>query len=149
MTLNELKNYIKSVCLKHQDIKEFYIGSSYNEAEDMNLSYPLVFFELPYYINYNLNPRKNVDNVQFGFNVFVDSNWDKVDDDHDAISVAKTIGDEIVTYILEDTRNFIINGITAVSVREFGNDSVAGIRFEWNVTMPREVCLDTYIKKFN
>jgi len=149
MTLHELKQYIKSVCLAHLDIKEFYIGNNYNEAQNRHLSYPLVFYELPYLITYNLSPQRQVDQVQFAFNVFVDSNWDKIEEDHDAISAAKEIGDEIVTYILDAQRDFVVNSITALSVREFGEDSVAGMRFEWVVSLPRTACDSTYSSKFS
>lgn len=140
MTLEELKDYVKSIVIAHQEIKDFYIGSSYNEAEDINLTYPLVFYELPYFINYNLSPRSQVDSVQFAFNVFVESNQDKVEADHYAISRAKEIGDQIVTYILTNQSDFVVNGISAVSVREFGDDSIAGMRFEWQVQLPRTSC---------
>ena len=149
MTLHELKEYIKTVCEGHKDIEDFYIGSNYNEAENINLKYPLCFYELPYFINYNLDPRQQVDVVQFAFNVFVSDQWDKIEEDHDAISKAKEIGDEIVTYILEAQRNFVINGISAVSVREFGDDSVAGMRFEWVVSLPRTSCDTNYADNFN
>ena len=140
MTLYELKEYVKAICLAHEDIKDFYIGSSYNEAQDINLTYPLVFYELPYFIGYNLSPRSQVDVVQFAFNVFVESNSDKIQEDHDAISRAKEIGDEIVTYILTNQSYFVVSSITAISVREFGDDSVAGMRFEWTVQLPRTTC---------
>ena len=149
MTLAELKTYIKSVCEAHKEIQDFYVGNNYNEAEDINLTYPLVFYELPYYVRYNLDPRKRVDQVQFAFNVFVESNNDKVLEDHDAISRAKEIGDEIVTYILEAQRDFVIADVTGVSVREFGDDSVAGMRFEWIIFLPREACETDYTLKFN
>lgn len=149
MTLHELKEYIKTVCLSHKDIQDFYIGDAYNEAEDINLSYPLVFYEMPYFLQYNISPQRQVDNVQFAFNVFVDDNWDKIEDDHDAISAAKEIGDDIVTYILEAQRDFVIGSITAVSVREFGDDSVAGMRFEWQIQLPREACITGYSNNFN
>jgi len=149
MTLNELKDYIKSVCLKHKDIQDFYIGDAYNEAEQINHNYPLVFYEMPYFLQYNLSPQRRVDNVQFAFNVFVDSNWDKIEEDHDAISAAKSIGDDIITYILEAQREFVIGSVTAVSVSEFGDDSVAGMRFEWQVQLPRDACITGFEDNFN
>jgi len=149
MTLDELKTYIKSVCVAHKSINDFYIGDHYTEAEDINLSYPLVFYEMPYYLQYNLSPQRQVDNVQFAFNVFVDDAWDKISDDHDAISAAKEIGDDIVTYILNAQRDFVVGGVTAVSVREFGDDSVAGMRFEWQIQLPRDACVTGYADNFN
>ena len=138
MTLSELKDYIKSVCLAHKDIKDFYIGSSYNESQDINLSYPLVFYELPYYTTYLLN--KQYDTVSFAFNVFVDSNSDKIKEDHDAISDAKEIGDAIIMYIIKDEPEFRIVDLSSISVREFGDDSVAGMRFELTIWLPRTYC---------
>ena len=66
-----------------------------------------------------------------------------------AISAAKEIGDDIVTYILSAQRDFVIGGITAVSVREFGDDSVAGMRFEWQIQLPRDACVTGYENNFN
>ena len=149
MTLHELKQYIKSVCLAHKDINDFYIGSSYNEAEDITLKYPLVFYELPYLINYNVNPSQQVDLVQFAFNVMVDTNWDAIEQDHDSISAAKEIGDQIVTYIINDTRDFVIRSITAVSVRESDKDSATGMNFGWTIALPRTACDSGYADNFN
>lgn len=140
MTLDELRSYIKSVCEAHRDIKDFYTGNDYNQAEQVTHKYPMVFYELPYFLNYNLTPHRQIDNVQFAFNVFVQSNWDKIEQDHDAISKAKEIGDAIVSYIIANATDFIVVNVTAVSVREFTRDSVAGMRFEWTVQLPRTYC---------
>lgn len=148
MTINELKNYIESVCLAHVDIKEFVIGSDYNQAENTVIKYPSVFYELPYLLQYNISPHRQIDNVQFAFNVFVESNTDKIDNDHDAISRAKEIGDAIVTYIQENA-DFKINRVTAVSVREYTDDSVAGMRYEWIISLPRTYCSNNINELFN
>lgn len=140
MTLTELRNYIESVCLAHKEIKQFVIGSDYNQAEDTAIKYPSIFYELPYFLQYNVNPSKQVDNVQFAFNVFVESNTDKINNDHDAISKGKEIGDAIISYIIANANDFRVNSITAISVREFTDDSVAGMRFEWQISLPRTFC---------
>jgi hypothetical protein len=140
MTLSELKDYIEKVCLSHKDINEFYTGSDYNAAEGLTHNYPIIFYELPYFTTYNLDPNRQIDNVQFAYNVFVKSNWDKIKEDHDAISRAKEIGDAIITYINDQSDNFKIQSADATSVREFTDDSVAGMRFELNILLPRTFC---------
>lgn len=140
MTLEELKDYFKNLCLSHKNIKEFYVGNDYNQAEKITHKYPMVFYELPYYIDYNLNPQRQVDEVQVAFNVFVESNWDKIEEDHEAISRAKEIGDAIITYIGVNATDFIVIRASAVSVREFTDDSVAGMRFELTIQLPRTLC---------
>jgi hypothetical protein len=140
MTLEELKDYIKGVCLSHVDIKDFYVGNDYNEAEDIRKVYPSVFYELPYYLQYNIPTQTNIDNIQFALNVYVESNTDDIDADHKAISKAKVIGDDILNYL---NLEFIINitQVNAVSVREFTDDSVAGMRYEYIISLPQE-CLN-------
>ncbi len=143
MTITELKNYIESVCLAHKEIKQFVLGGSYNKAEDTAILYPSIFYELPYFLQYNVNPSKQVDNIQFAFNVFVESNTDKIQNDHDAISRAKEIGDAIVSYIMANANDFRVNNITAISVREYTDDSLAGMRYEWVVALQRTYCDST------
>jgi len=143
MTLTELRNYIESVCLAHKQIKQFVIGSDYNQAENTVIKYPSIFYEMPYFIQYNVNPSKQVDNVQFAFNVFVESNTDKIENDHDAISRSKEIGDAIVSYIMANADDFRVINVTAISVREYTDDSVAGMRYEWTIALPRAYCDST------
>ena len=143
MTITELKNYVESVCLAHKQIKQFVIGSDYNQAEDTAISYPSIFYELPYFLQYNVNPASQVDNVQFAFNVFVESNTDKIQNDHDAISRAKEIGDAIVSYIMANADYFRVTNVVAISVREYTDDSIAGMRFEWTIALPRTYCDST------
>lgn len=143
MTLEELKDYFKTLTLSHKDIKEFYIGNDYNQAEQITHKYPMVFYELPYYIDYNLNPNRQVDDLQVAFNVFVESNWDKIEKDHEAISRAKEIGDAIITYINFNATDFIVTRVSALSVREFTDDSVSGMRFELTLQFPRTFCDQT------
>lgn len=140
MTLLELREYIKSVSLAHISVKSFKTGSQYNADDSPSDTFPMVFYELPYLITYSITPSSRVDNVQFAFNIFVESNWDNIEDDHDAISRAKEIGDAIVTYIQENSTEFKINNVTAVSVREYTDNSVAGMRYEWDILLIRDVC---------
>jgi len=148
MTLTELRNYIESVCLAHKEIKQFVIGSDYNQAEDTAIPYPSIFYEMPYYLQYNITPAQQVDSVQFAFNVFVESNTDKIENDHDAISKSKEIGDAIVSYIMANADDFRVINVSAISVREYTDDSVAGMRYEWQIALPRTYCDQTTWETF-
>ncbi|MFW6377359.1 MAG: hypothetical protein ACOCZ5_01810 [bacterium] len=150
MTLQELKDYFEKICLSHREINEFYTGNDYNQAEQITHKYPLIFYELPYFINYSFDPNRLVDEVQFSFNVFVQSNFDNIDNDHNAISKAKEIGDAIITYINQTAKHFVFIRADATSVREFTDDSVAGMRFETTILLPREICESSnWVKLFN
>lgn len=150
MTIDELKDYFKTICLAHRDIKGFQIGNDYNQAQTISTDYPIVFYELPYSIQYRgTNTNLNLDTVGVAFNVFVESNRDNVEGDHTAISKAKEIGDAIITYIEneQDPQNFLIGSASALSVREFTDDSVAGMRFELTILLPRTFCDVTNFKQ--
>jgi len=150
MTLDSFLEYFKKISTSHREVKDFYVGSDYNQAEQVTHKYPMIFYELPYFINYSLNPSRLVDEVQFSFNVFVSSNWDNINDDHKAISMAKEIGDGIITYINEKSNKFIFTRVDATSVREFTDDSVAGMRYETTLQLPREICESTnWVDIFN
>lgn len=147
MTLEQLKEYIKSVALSHKDVNDFKVGSDYNKATGISNEYPMVFYELPYFLNYNISPNNQLDELQFAFNVLVKSSVDNVDEDHLAISKGKEIGDAIVTYIQEKATDFMIMSVTGLSVREYTDDSVAGMRYEWTIGLPREYCNSTNLKE--
>lgn len=147
MTLEELKDYWRVLSLKHKDIKQFSVGSWYDAATNTSDKYPLVFWEFPYVITYNNNFVKRVDNVNISFSVFISTKLDDIADSHQAISYAKDIGDAIVTKARMDATEFIILGVNAVSVREYSDDYVAGVRYDLTIALQREICevdINTY-----
>lgn len=139
MTLEGLKDYWQSVCLKHKDVQQFSVGSNYDVATNTNDKYPLCFFELPYSITMNLD--KPIDTIQFAFNVFLSTKLDDIKDSHEAISIAKAIGDAILMYISrDDDSGFTLNSANALSVREYTDDYCSGVRYDISVTMKRDIC---------
>lgn len=148
MTLENLKDYWQQICLSHKDVKEFQVGSNYDAAVNTANKYPLCFWEMPYSIDMNLD--KPIDKIQLSFSVFLSSKPDSIRDDHQAISIAKAIGDAILMRIGDDdTSGFTLDTANAVSVREYSDDSVAGMRYDLGITMLRDLCNDDLSDYFN
>ena len=139
MTIENLKDYWQSVCLKHKDVKQFNVGNYYDTAVNTNDKYPLAFWEMPYTIDFNM--QKPIDTVQVSFSIFLNTKQDDIADAHQAISLAKEIGEAIIQYVINDTtKNFIFNSANAVSVREYSDDYVAGFRWDLTMTVQRSIC---------
>jgi hypothetical protein len=140
MTILELTDYFRNLSLRHKDVKQFEIGSWYDAASNTNDKYPLVYWELPYSIQYP-DINKQVDTIQVSLSVFLSSKIDSIQDDNAAISFAKSIGDAIIVKAsMDNLKTFQINGVNSVSVREYSNDSVAGMRYDLNLTVIRDIC---------
>ena len=139
LDLEGIKKLFEEVSLSHQDICSFQIGSNYNIAENnANDHYPVAFYELPYSIENNLKTKK--DSIQFSFNVFLKSKPDDVISDHQAISMAKLIGDAILFKINDQATSFTIESANAVSVMQYSDDDVSGIRYDLVITAINPVC---------
>lgn len=138
-TLETLKDYWRDLCLKHKDVQQFMVGNYYDSANSGNDKYPLCFWEMPYVVDMDLN--KPVDRIQISFNVFLLTKQDDIADAHEAISLAKAIGDAIILKAKKDSSSgFIINNANGISVREYTDDYVAGIRWDLTLTVQREMC---------
>lgn len=139
MDLEQLLNYFKEVSLSHKDVNTFQYGNNYDIAANNVLDhYPVAFYELPYSITYDLKKKK--DTLQFSYNIFLTSKPDSIVDDHQAMSMAKNIGDAILFKISEEAQEFIIESANAVSVRQFSDDDVSGIRYDLVLVVNNTVC---------
>jgi hypothetical protein len=147
MTLLELKDYIKDIALRHKDVKAFTYGSNYDVAVNKNNDYPMIFMELPMLVVYNLGDEYR-DSVDFAINVLVNIAADDIESDFFAISLAKEIGDAILIYINETCDDFKIDEASSLSLREFSDDSVAGMRYDLTITLPR-TCIEDWNQVFN
>lgn len=149
MTLESLKDFWKSISLKHVDVLQFNVGSNYDVAENRDDKYPLVFYELPYVVNYNQDIGKVVDTVQFSLCVYLSTKLDDISDSHEAISFAKSIGDAIITRARMTATEFKISAVNAISVREYSDDYCAGMRYDITVLLPRDICDAEIMNYFN
>jgi len=139
MTLESLKDFWKDISLLHKDVNEFLVGSYY-DAGMGNSKYPLVFWEMPYTINYNADYPKRLDSVTCSMSVFLYTKQDDIKDSHEAISFAKSIGDAIITKARLDATEFSIQGVNAITVREYSDDYVAGLRYDITILLQRDIC---------
>ena len=138
MTLSALKTIIRNVCLDHKDIKSFDFGENYDISVTGDYTYPVAFMELPYLVNYAI-PNNKRKTVNFALNILINTPADDKDADHDAISDAEVIGDEIIATLQKDYKQeLFFDTISAASLREFSDDDVAGMRFEFIITTTRE-----------
>lgn len=148
MTLLQLTEFWQDIALKHKDVKTFLVGSWYDAATNTDDKYPLVFWELPYSISYP-DWDKPKDTVQVSMSVFLSSKPDSIKDDNEAISLAKSIGDAIITKVEDSDKQFTVDAVNAVSVREYSDDSVAGIRYDLTMTVVRDICENDLSYYFN
>jgi hypothetical protein len=147
-TLETLKDYWQSLSLSHKDVQQFKVGNYYDTANSGNDKYPLVFWEMPYSITMNLD--KPIDKVQVSFNVFLSIKQDDVQDAHQAISLAKAIGDAILLRGSgDDASGFTLDSANSISVREYTDDYVAGMRYDLTLTVIRDMCEENLDQYFN
>lgn len=143
MQLEELKDYFRDLSLRHKDVKQFSVGSWYDAANNSDDKYPLVWWEMPYVITYSDGLTKRLDSVTISFSVFLYTKQDDIPDSHNAISIAKEIGDAIIVKANKDATEFKINFVNSISVREHSDDYVAGMRYDLNISLTREICEPT------
>ena len=140
MTLEDLKDFWKDISLLHKDVLQFSVGSYYDVATNTSDKYPLVFWEMPYTVNYNPDFSKRLDTVTCSLSVFLYTKQDDIKDSHEAISFSKSIGDAIITKAKLDATEFSIQSVNAVSVREYSDDYVAGMRYDITILLQRDIC---------
>ncbi len=147
MTIKDLILFFQDISLKHKDVKEFQIGSWYDSAANTSIQYPLVFLEMPFTIDYDLNFQK--DTIQFSLSVFLKTNTDSIKDDYEAISFCKSIGDAIISRVRLEATQFKVLGFNAISVREYSDDNVAGLRYDLRILSTRDICDNDIYDYFN
>jgi len=142
MTIKQLSDYFEDICLRHKDIKAFSYGSNFDIAVSKNDLYPQAFLEFPFLTDFNLEVNQFVDDVQIALNIFISTNADDIPSDLFGISIAKEIGDAIVMYINENCDDFKIESASGLSLREFSDDSLCGMRYDLIIKLPRTCYLD-------
>jgi hypothetical protein len=149
MTLNDVKNAFNKVSLQAIDIKEFYEGNAFDAAISPKTVYPITFLEIPYNINYP-DDRK-FKTYQFAFLVLKKIKQDSAEDAHNAISWAEELGDAILSKIQNDyKKDFLLTGINALSLDNYSDDYLGGVRYNLTVTVIRDLALPKcYEAKFN
>lgn len=126
MTLGQLKDTIEQIVEGFEEIKTFQFGEDYLEALSNETEYPLVFLEIPYVTTYSLSNKQKT--IQFALLVLMQSE-DSNEDSHDSISKAENLGD-LILFELQKNMQFKLTDANSLTVREFSDDSVDGVRIE-------------------
>ena len=146
MTIQQIKNEFERICLAHVDIKEFNYGEIFDIPDGGSNAYPFSFLEIPYL---ETIPNKRSKTLSFALNILIKTAPDNRVEDHQAISDGNSIGEAIISRIDNENKDFHFTSITALSLREFSDDDLAGMRFEFIVRIIREFCdQNSYADKF-
>lgn len=142
MTLQELKDNIERIALKHKQIVSFEFGEDFLLATGKGSKYPMVFLEIPYNINYDL-PTTAFKDFSFALLVLKPSNKDQpIVEDHRDISASEVIGEAIIRRITTELKpfGFLVQQVSGNSLRRFSNDMVSGIRYDLTGRLTRSSC---------
>ncbi len=137
VTLKNVIDIFESVSLSHVDIKQFHKGTSFGVAISPTTVYPIAFLEIPITMNYGNDRRLKTYN--FAYHILLKGNQDDIVKDIDLVSYAEDIGDSILSKIQNDYKSsVIINNVNGLSLTEFSDDMLSGVRFEMQVSVTRE-----------
>jgi len=141
MNLSGLKSLIKNIADAHIEIKAFQLGEDFEVATSKSSErYPVVWLELPVYINYL--PNKKV--FSFALDVLDLGKEDDVNENYDTISRMEVFGDQISQKLKQDKQVAIVDVVNAITLRNFSDDLLSGVRMEMEVTVNRECDIDDW-----
>lgn len=135
MTLQELITDIKTICLAHDQVVGFHIGNSFDVATSKSSErYPAIWFELPILMDYPDRRKKNFD---FALNALSLVKEDDIDDVINKTSDMEVIMDEITQALDDKYQNIGLSEINALTLRNFSDDDLVGVRCEITFTLGR------------
>lgn len=137
MTLNDLIDDIKELCLAHDQVVAFQVGNTFDIATSKSSeTYPAVWFELPILTSYD-DRRKKTHAIALNFLTLAKS--DDITDQMAKTSDMEVIGDEVSQAIDDHFQNIgISEDISGLTMRNFTDDDLVGIRIEIYLTIGRE-----------
>lgn len=150
MNLEQIKDKIQTISLSHKQIVDFDYGEDFLLATGKGSDYPLAFLEIPYSINYQLDNNR-FKTFSFALLILMNPAVDDLQDDHSSISEAETIADSIITTIQTEfrTMGILLDTVNGISLREFSDDSVSGVRFDITIKVFRSYCNNSYSDQFD
>ena len=149
LNLEELKTRVKDVSLGHKLIKSFDFGENFDVATNDRIStYPKVFLELPYLINYENSRRFKT--IRFAIMVFNTAKFDHNTESHEVISTMETTAEAIISKLEVSYTDFKFDSVDLTSIRDFSDDNLAGVRVEVVVRTQRTFCNPpSYLDEFD
>lgn len=147
MNLIDLIDLIKETSLSHIYIQSFQVGEDFEIATSKSSEiYPVVWLELPIYGTTYISNKKT---FSFALDVLANSNEDDVNENVEVISAMEVIADQIMQKLKEHKQVATINVLSSMSLREFSDDYLAGVRLEVEATVSRNCDVDGYFKIIN
>lgn len=141
MTLDEAKIVIKNIALSHKDIKEFTMGENFEIGIRKTTDYPIVHLELPIVIDYSKMKSKD---FSLALLILTKSKQDDVEQNLIDTSYCEQIADQILQKINAYHKNLAILQGNAITMRNFSDDNLVGVRVEFDVTTGRECDINDY-----
>lgn len=137
MTIDELISEIEDICLSHKQIRQVQVGNTFDIATSKSSEvYPAVWVELPMFTTY-VDRRKKTHS--FSLNFLSLAKQDDLDDLINKTSDMEICADEVLHALDDRFTNIGIGDITALTLRNFSDDDLCGVRVELTFTIGR-VC---------
>ena len=144
MTLNELIEDIKALALSHDQVVAVHIGNTFDIATSKSSEkYPAIWIELPILTSY-IDRRKKTHTM--ALNALSLAKSDDIEDQMYKTSDMEIIMDEILQAIDDKYTNIGLSDLTSVTLRNFSDDDLVGVRTDISFTIGR-VC--DYKDSFN
>lgn len=144
MNLSELITDIQELALTNKQIVAAQTGNVFDVATSKSSeSYPALWIELPVLIDYN-DKRKKTYTVALNFLTLCKS--DDLLDAIDKTSDMEVVCDEVLQAIDNKYQSIGVSDMTGLTLRNFSDDDLVGIRCDITFTIGREC---DYIQDFN
>lgn len=136
MKLHELINEISTLVLQHKQIESCQTGNVFDIATSKSSEvYPAVWIELPVFTNY-IDRRKKSHSFSINFLSLCKS--DDLDDAIQKTSDMEVIADEVLQALDDRFTTIGISEAIGLTLRNFSDDDLVGIRVELQWTVGRE-----------
>ena len=145
MTINKTIDHVRHISLKHEQVKTFHAGHSWNSATNKGETYPNVWLEMPVLNSYT-NAREK--RYTFALNVLMLA---KQDDFLDVINKQSQC-EEILDDILQALQFLFKNNmgyedITGITLENFNDDLACGARADLTIITNRTCDYKTRFRK--
>lgn len=136
MTINELISNITDLGLENDQITAVQVGNTFDVATSKSSEkYPALWIELPILTNY-VDGRKKTHT--FALNTLSLAKSDDITDQMDKTSDMEIVMDEILQEIDSSFTSIGLSDLTAISLRNFSDDDLVGMRCDVTFTVGRE-----------
>lgn len=125
MNLGELLLFITETALSNTQIVSVQTGNVFEIAAKKD-KYPALWIELPALIDYNLESRKN---FTFALNFLSLCKYDDIQDIINKTSDMEVCADSVLM-ALDESNECIMEDITGLTLRNFSDDDLVGVRVE-------------------